>query len=483
MKINLLKIVLLVFSFNATAQTTIQWTDSIEVVNTAASITAPRITLLADGTPLVMWGESGNGIASKIYCSRLEGGVFSAPASVIQSIPDPQLFGFGGYDVAVSDNQVFVVFERSQQGVFLAKSSDGGLTFNTPVVVQGPEPDSYATLSSVVVDGTGNPVVSYIMEQNGGANYRVRRSADGGSAFDGPVIANTPAPGGGVCECCTSDMIASGDSLWLLFRNNNQNIRDIWVSRSTDLSATFDTATDLDATDWQINACPISGPRMARSGDTLLAVWMSGASGTGHVYLNSLHMGTMQAGQQIDFSTGTGLLSVQSTPDITALGDTVGIVYVKKAKEIAFHFSTKGTAGLIDQNMVFAQTGHVFRYPSLAFRDGVFHLVYVDATEGAMIYRQGKLVQTSPTREPVSSKNILIYPNPAAGFLTIQTKNRPMTTFTLTDIQGKTVYSSSATEPLGNPVSIDLKNCIPGVYFIHYEMPEGDGWEKIIKND
>jgi hypothetical protein len=79
MKINLLQIVLLIFSFNTTAQTTVQWTDSIEVVSTAASITAPRITLLPDGVPLVMWGESGNGIASKIFCSRLEGGVFSPP--------------------------------------------------------------------------------------------------------------------------------------------------------------------------------------------------------------------------------------------------------------------------------------------------------------------------------------------------------------------------------------------------------------------
>jgi hypothetical protein len=234
MKINLLQILPLFFSFNITAQITVQWTDSIEVVSTSASITAPRVTLLSDGTPLVMWGESGNGIAPKIFCSMLEGGVISPPVSVVQNTPDPQLFGFGGYDVAVSGNQVFVVFERSQQGIFLTKSSDGGVTFNTPVVVQGPEPDSYATLSSVVVDGTGNPVVSYIMEQNGGANYRVRRSADGGISFDGPVIANTPAPGGGVCECCTSDMIASGDSLWLLCRNNNQNIRDIWVSRSTD---------------------------------------------------------------------------------------------------------------------------------------------------------------------------------------------------------------------------------------------------------
>jgi hypothetical protein len=480
MKINLLQLFFIFASINIAAQPTIQWADSIVVVNTSASITAPRIALLPDGTPLVTWGESGNGIASRIWCSRMDGDTFTMPVSVVQNTPAPLLFGFGGYDVALSGNLVFVVFERSGQGIFISRSDDGGLTFNLPVVVKGPESGTYATLSSVVVDGTNNPVVSYIFEKNGTATYQVRRSTDGGLIFNAQVTANAPAPGGKVCECCTSDLIASGDSVWILFRNNNQNIRDSWVSRSTDLAATFDTATDVDATDWQINACPISGPRLARSGDSLLAVWMSAANGTGHIYLNSLHAATMQAGQQLDFSDGSDPQSVHTQPDITASGDTVGVVYVKKAKEINFHFSTNGTSNLINQSTQFAIPDHILRYPSLSFRNGVFHLIYVDATDGNVIYRQGHLTQSSPAVEPADVFDVSIFPNPTTGIITVQTDRNPITALAVTDSHGKTIYLPGKIRQSEYQFAIDLRNNPPGIYFIHVNRKDGREYTKAI---
>ena len=137
--------------------------------------------------------------------------------------------------MAVSDTQVFIVYEQLQQGIFITRSDDGGVSFSPPNLVQGPVQGGYATLASVAIDGTGHPIVSYIQDKNG-ALYQIRRSLDGGLNFQEPVTANTPAPGGAVCECCTSDMTTSGDSIWIVFRNNNQDLRDIWVSRSSDLA-------------------------------------------------------------------------------------------------------------------------------------------------------------------------------------------------------------------------------------------------------
>lgn len=458
------------------AQTTVQWTDSIVVVSTSLPVTAPRVVLLPDGTPLVTWGTSGN--PSQIWCSRFEGGAFSTPVGMMQSPAEPSLFGFGGYDVAVSDSQVFVVFEQLQQGIMLARSYDGGLTFGPPTTVQGPVSGGYATFSSVAVDGTGNPVVSYIRHKNG-ATYQVRRSTDHGLSFNEPTTANAPAPGGAVCECCTSDLLASGDSVWLLFRNNNQNIRDIWVSRSTDLATTFDTATDVDKTDWELNFCPIAGPHMARSGDSLITVWMSAASGTSRVYLSTLHAGTMQAGQQFGFPTPSGPQAAQSQADVAALGDTVGVVFLEKGKELVFHFSTKGTANLTDQSTRFAAPDHTLQLPSLAFRDRVFHLIYVDASAEQVLYRQGRLIHISPTDEPTAALGILVFPNPsvqADGFW-VKSEAEELQEISLFDVFGKKIFEKKAA---GREALVPTGNFPTGIYFLKIKTAQGELSREIV---
>ena len=466
MKVNLLLLALIFTGFSVQAQTTVLWSDSSVVTSTTNPITAPRIVLLPDGTPLVTWGVSGNTILSQIWCSRFENGAFSPPVAVVQDPAVPSLFGFGGYDVAVSDSHVFIVFEQLQEGILLARSDDGGGTFASPTIVQEHIAGGYATLASLVVDGAGNPVVSYIREKNG-ATYQVRRSTDGGFIFNEPTTANAPASGNAVCECCTSDLISSGDSVWMVFRNNNQNLRDIWVSRSTDSAVTFDTATDVDTTDWQLNFCPIAGPRMARSGDSLITVWMSAAYGAGRVYLSTVHAGTMLAGQQISFPTPANPQTPQGQADVTALGDTIGMVFVEKSKELMFCFSTEGTENLNNQCTRFALPNHTLQYPSIDFRNGVFHLVYYDPTADQVLYRQGILTQDIPTKEPAydSAPNVSVFPNPAAaseGFR-VKSTSEDIQMIVLFDVFGKKLLEQKCS---GQETIVSTSNLSKGIYLL-----------------
>jgi len=466
-----IKLLLLLFNLSGLylpAQTFVQWSDSLVIATTPQPITAPRIALLKDGTPLVTWGTSGS--PSRIWCARFENGTFTTPVGVVQDPFDPILFGFGGYDVAVSDSLIFIVFEQLQEGIFFTRSEDGGLTFDPPTLVQGQFSGGYATLASVAIDGTGNPLVSYIHDQNG-ASYKIRRSEDGGLNFLAPVTASTPSDGNAVCECCTSDIITSGDSVWLLYRNDNEDLRDIWVSRSTDLAETFDVATDVDATDWHLNFCPIAGPRMARSGDSLMTVWMSSASGVGRVYLSSLHTGTMQTGQQIGFPASVPQ-AAQSLPDVTAHGDTIGVVFLEKTREILFHYSTNGASGMVNQSTRFAVPMHTLQFPSLAFRDGIFHLTYVDATADQILYRQGKLTKSSTTTAPNSGSGFSVFPNPTprGGSLQIEMdlKQGGKLHFMLTNAMGKTMAEFEFAEKRAGHQSFELKTTeLPtGIYFL-----------------
>lgn len=473
MKLNLL--LLLALPLVLPAQTTVIWGDSIPVVSTTLPVTAPRVVLLADGTPLVTWGTSSSSTA-QIWTARYENGAFTTPVAVVPSPLKPALFGFGGYDVAVSDSLVFIVFEQLQDGIWLTKSADGGLSFSYPIQVQEAVSGGYVTISSIVVDGTGNPVISYIREGSG-AIYQIRRSPDGGESFGDPVTANAPAPGGQVCECCSSDLLAAGDSIWMVFRNNDQNKRDIWVSRSTDLAATFDLATDVDNTDWQINQCPIAGPRMARMGDSLLTVWMSKASGMSQVYSSSLHGGTMAFGQQIGFPSMPGPQQAQTFPDVTAMGDTLGVVFLEKSKEIVFHHSIAGVSGLNAQPQRFAIPNHTLQYPTIAFQNGIFHLVYADATADKVLYRQGILTQSSGTTTPSNDK-VEVFPNPMLGHtLWVRSEASALEHLAVLDVLGKMVWEEKAT---GNEQRIETGAWKPGIYFLKITTRNGESMRKII---
>lgn len=452
------------------AQSTVLWSDSIQIAATPLPVTAPRIFLLPDGTPLAIWGTSSAN--SQIWCARFENGAFSPAVAVVESPHKPALFGFGGYDVAVSDSQVYVVFEQLQQGIWFTKSNDGGLTFETPIQVQPPISGGYVTIASITADGTGNPVVSYIREKNG-ADYEIRRSADAGESFGEPVIANTPSPGGNVCECCMSDLLASGDSIWIIYRNNNQNLRDIWVSRSSDLGQNFDIATDADATDWFINSCPISGPRMTRAGDSLFTVWMSQADGPARVYASTLHAGTMQLGQELEFPA----VFAQTFPDIASQGDTVGVVLLENAKEPVFYHSTRGMFALNASAQRLAVAGHTLQFPSLAYKNGIFHLVYADATSDQVLYRRGVL-SVNTRLETAPGGGLSVFPNPATdGTFSIRSTAEEITGFVLYDGWGNVVFEQ---EIQGLEVSCRLSFHPVGVYFLKITTEKGSFGIKMV---
>ncbi|HLP94476.1 MAG TPA: T9SS type A sorting domain-containing protein [Saprospiraceae bacterium] len=467
---------LLCISEMVSAQTQVIWSDSLVVASTNLPVTAPRIAFLPNGAPIVSWGTSSNN-GSQVWCASMENGGFLPAVPVVQSPNQPILFGFGGYDMAVFKEEVHIVFEQLQSGIWHTKSLDGGQTFNDAVLVQGPVTGGYATIASIATDEVGNPIISYIRDKNG-AVYEVRQSTNGGASFGDPVIANLPAPGGEVCECCSSDLLVSGDSVWLIFRNNNQNLRDIWVSRSTNHAASFDLATDVDETDWQINTCPISGPRMARSGDSIATVWMSQSTGLSKVYASTLHAGDMSAGIQVGFPTAPGNLVNQTFPDVAAHGDTVGVVFMEKAREVVFFHSVHGISQFQYPEQRFAVPNHTLQWPTIAYRNGVFHLVYTDAAADKIFYRSGILTASSAVSTPSNGQSITIFPNPAAGGqFQLNSPGMEMRQVQVYNQLGQLVYTWNG---LSRELEIGLNNPPSGLYGVQIQTQEGLFYRSVI---
>ncbi len=477
------------FSLAISAQTTdIVWSAPTPVAASSFGAASPKIGMLANGDLVAIWGKSG--ASPKIYFSRKVGDNFEAPVQLNTGSISPDIYGFGGLDLAVSGNKIFIVFENFGAGIHLLRSEDGGQTFLPPTNVFTPPTGDWTTLASVTADGQGNPIVSVIRElvNETNARYIVVRSTDGGASFLPPVVASEPANGEYVCECCPSDMVVAGDSMWLVFRNNDNNLRDIWVSRSTDAGATFDTATDVDESDWVLNACPISGPRLHNIGnDSLLAVWMSGATGLGRIYAATLHGSTMEKGWQFNLAP-TNANSLQSFPSIAGSGDTLCLVWEESgfggnAGEILYSFSTTGAAGLSTYTpaMVGEASPGNQKYPDLLFKNGVYHLIY--QTGGALAYRRGPvaIVNSSTTPTPPRAGFGLLA-NPTSGFVQLKMQMTGEARFTLLNGNGQVAGSWQRTAiSKGETMRLDLPLATPGgIYFLKMEK-DGLVWmEKLV---
>lgn len=81
-----------------------------------------------------------------------------------------------------------------------------------------------------------------------------------------------------VCDCCPINMLIDSDgALNVIYRDNNDNIRDMARMVSTDNGATFSKPEIIHNDGWKINGCPHSGAVSSTYGKSALVAWFSGA--------------------------------------------------------------------------------------------------------------------------------------------------------------------------------------------------------------
>lgn len=81
-----------------------------------------------------------------------------------------------------------------------------------------------------------------------------------------------------VCDCCPINMLIDANgALNVIYRDNNDNIRDMARMVSTDNGATFSKPEIIHNDGWKINGCPHSGAVSTTFGKSALVAWFSGA--------------------------------------------------------------------------------------------------------------------------------------------------------------------------------------------------------------
>ncbi len=239
-----------------------------------------------------------NGSTNVMLRHSTDGKMFSDPVRVNDREGDAAVRNENPPKVAVSAGGEIYLCWASERAkwkgdIRFARSTDGGKSFSKAITLNSDasgEPTGHA-FQSVASDKKGRIYVAWIDERNKraadrGAEIWMSTSNDGGKTFsrDRKILSD-------VCECCrTNIQINSAGRLFLAYRTvpaTGPMYRDIIVARSLDGGKSF-TPVRVSADNWEINACPVTGPGVCVGRDgRITVIWFTGGDRQGLYYATS----------------------------------------------------------------------------------------------------------------------------------------------------------------------------------------------------
>lgn len=472
---NLSVLIAIFFSItNTYAQTSINFSPPVTVAPSTFDNVRPRISLTTNNNPIIMWGRGNN---KKIFTARFNGSSFDAPAIHTPGTFQAFVTDWASAEMAASGDTVFVVYKSEPAltgGIYLTRSTDGGITFTDTIRIDDIEPN-ISRFSNVSIGTGGNPVVTFMIFEPAWLDpqYAVINSTDGGNTFLPEVVATSTAPGE-ACDCCPASLTIKDDKQVVLFRNNIGNLRNMWGVLSADGGLNFSTAGEIDQTNWNLNVCPSSGPTGFIFGDSMVYTWMSGASGGYRVYSGTVNLNNWQVGSNQMIAPG---INSQNMPRIAGNADTLAVVWEQIngiTDLILMSWSVTGPAGLgINTDTIASSTINLIN-PDIAFADGVFHISYQDDASNTVLYKTGTVTTSTNIIELNKINSLSIYPNPSTTEITLES-NQVVTNITITYQDGKLIRKISADNKI---VTIATNDLSPGIYFLNAITKDGEEFKK-----
>lgn len=398
-------------------------------VNTAADgYGRPRIVLTVNDSPFIIWTKEST--PKSIKAVKWNGTAFSAVYDIVGADLAPT--GFIGPEIAAKGDTVYIIFEsqlHNNHVIYLKRSFDGGLTFSDTIRVSDDSDSHKFAMPNVAVREDGNPLISYMECLPSWTDWKqvVKTSFNFGMSFSAATDVSALAPGE-PCDCCQSTMVTNGNNVYLLFRNDVNNVRNSYIAKSDDDGQTFTVTQDLDDMNWVLSSCPTSSPVGVVNSDSIMVVRRSGASGVNELYVSNVHKDNLQKSyyQTID-PIGFGL---QDNPEVVAAGNIVAVVWKDNRNnntDCFLSYSTNGVAVLSGSVSLTDSTtfGHK-KNPDIAYADGTFHMVYTATSQHAIVYVHASIGGSTAINElsDKDQQHIAVYD--ALGKSTQLKRNTPL---------------------------------------------------------
>ena len=371
---------------------------AIEVADGDFGNLSPRMVLNAAGEPVVFFGSSG---AYRCAMWNAAASAFNAPVTLVESgvfLSDSE-----GPRVASHGDTMIVTYMISgdwNAGARGLVSLDAGATWSDPFPLTAPNATVDHFMPVPAFDGSGMPFAGIKVGDAPDVFEGILRPVDDmtGPWLD-PVSGSDEADGDAVCECCPSAPFFASGRYWNVVRNNNGNVRDMWLLGSEEEEPTsWPIAVDIDPTDWVIGGCPATGASVAgptANGEHWAAFMSAGGDGgQARVYLARMDLENFPPS-----ALETGLAgptqftnSTQNHPSLSATSDLIALAWEQNTAGYDIYLSLSGSdgSGLFDGAVNLTESlGGQHRMPTVQLAGETVHLIWKNSMTGAVHYLRG----------------------------------------------------------------------------------------------
>ncbi len=298
-----------------------QTTANLTLADSGIAQLAPRIEH-RDGRAYLAYIKAAVGSNGDIMLATRAPGeqTFSMPAAVTSTGKINATLQRGPEFAVAPDGTIHMVWMeqrfKANPDIFYSRGTENGTKWTEAEDISRDAQIATQDFPSIAVDSAGNVYVAWIdnreivegMSTND--HLYLTRSFDGGMTWDTPKRAErNPGALGGTCECCRTAMAASADGdLYIAYRTNMDNLRDIFVARSNNKGDTFDESIRVQTKEWMIHACPATGPMVALDArENLHVVYRSAANANkAAIFYNLLPKGMSRTFTEIPMTTASG---------------------------------------------------------------------------------------------------------------------------------------------------------------------------------
>jgi hypothetical protein len=216
------------------------------------------VAVAPDGTIYVSWVTASDD--TRVARSTDGGMTFEAAVGVDGPSNAPIVTMARHPRIVADEARVAVTFNRMDTMEVLLYVADAAtLSFQGPMVIGGDVPSVPFDFAKPVLLADGSIGVAFQAYPQTGARIYLARENNGYAS----EVASGGAPGV-PCECCPLDVVTSDEgNVMVAFRNNDNNDRDMWVSQAP-TSGAFSSWVQASNTEILVPQCPMQGPRLAQ---------------------------------------------------------------------------------------------------------------------------------------------------------------------------------------------------------------------------
>ncbi|GJM44719.1 MAG: hypothetical protein DHS20C21_15610 [Gemmatimonadota bacterium] len=456
----------------------------------------PRVVFTEDGAKHLAWIATNTFGSEGVFIvdAASAGSAYGAAVQLTTGMPGVR-YGIGdGLELKVNGPNLLATWEGTDfanRPMWFSRSTDQGVSWEGEVRADDATVEERAyTTGTLFPDGRVAKVWIHYDSATGEPDHQFRAQDEFGvfGAPSNPAVGSPDVP----CECCTADPIILEDGTVLVaYRNNENNRRKMYVSRSTDGGATFPSSVRVDSGGTIFFACPGSPPSITAEGQDVLVVWgkVGGLPAAYHTMsARSTDGGTTFAPQvQIDESDGTTNIS---SPMVTRRGN-LAIAVWKGKDPVTGQFeiwagtsmdggSFWGPEQMLTGDGLARDLGH----PSAAISPaGDVEIAWMDARDFTeKVYHRGATLNPTATPEaPISRGSLVAAPNPFRASTTLQFAATGGATrlVTIVDVAGRQVARLSGIGTIRWDGRDESGATVPaGVYFAR---PEGGAREDAVR--